>query len=151
MNTRTLQILATLVIVAIAAFLHWRGLLFEVTPVVLKWNTETEVDSIGFHVYRADSPDGPFDRVTTDLIPSAGDPFSGSEYSFRDTTVEPNRTYYYQIEDLETSGAFNRYPDTTLVNTTYQPKLITSIPLLLALMLVWLLPKPPARRVGGVA
>lgn len=151
MTTRTLQILATVLILAAIALLGWRGLLLEVAPVTLRWTTESEVNSIGFNVYRADAADGPYERVSPDIIPSAGDPFSGGRYEFPDRTVEPNRTYYYQIEDLESTGVFNRYPDTTVVRTSYQPRLLTALPLLIALILVWLLPRPTPRRTSGSA
>ena len=49
---------------------------FEARParlrVSLKWQTGSELDNLGFHVYRGPSADGPWTRLTTSLIPGLG-------------------------------------------------------------------------------
>ncbi|MEW5985952.1 MAG: hypothetical protein AB1791_04905 [Chloroflexota bacterium] len=75
---------------------------------VIRWTTESELDIIGFNLYRADSPDGLFVKVNTDLIPPSADPFIGGEYEFVDQGVERGVTYYYQLETIDRNGNSTR-------------------------------------------
>jgi hypothetical protein len=77
--------------------------------ITVEWNTETELQTAGFHLYRSQSPDGEFERVTDKLIPSQGDAVSGASYTFTDANVEPGVTYYYVLEEIEHDSSTNRY------------------------------------------
>jgi len=77
--------------------------------VVVEWSTASELDTAGFNLYRSDRPDGPFARINQDLIPASPDPLVGGSYSFTDTDVVAGHTYYYQLEDVETSGTTTRH------------------------------------------
>ncbi len=77
--------------------------------VVVEWSTATELDTAGFNLYRAESPDGPFDQANVTLIPSSPDPLTGGEYAFTDTSVAPGITYFYQLEEVEYNGATQRF------------------------------------------
>jgi hypothetical protein len=62
------------------------------TPgVTVEWSTSSERDHDGFHVYRSNSLNGPYERLTDDLVRGQ------SPYSYHDTHVHPNSTYYYKI------------------------------------------------------
>lgn len=79
-------------------------------PVRVEWKTETEINTIGFNLYRGESPDGPFDvKVNDELIPASDDPLTGKAYTYIDETARPGRTYYYQLQEVEKSGATNSY------------------------------------------
>jgi len=43
------------------------------------------------------------------LIPASTDPVLGGKYTFEDSDVAPGRTYYYELEDVEYSGATARH------------------------------------------
>jgi len=73
--------------------------------VTLSWCTESEVDNLGFHVYRALSPEGPYSRITKYLIPGTGNSALAHEYSFVDREVEPGVTYWYKLEEVAFDGA----------------------------------------------
>ncbi len=75
--------------------------------VTVEWSTASELNTAGFNLYRGDAQDGPFTRINTELIPASPDPLIGGSYVFTDTSVVAGRTYYYQLEDVETSGATN--------------------------------------------
>jgi len=80
--------------------------------VVVTWETASEVGSAGFHLYRSDSPDGPFVPITENPIPAQGDPLAGASYSYQDSQVSWGQRYFYQLEEVERSGTRNRYQDT---------------------------------------
>lgn len=77
--------------------------------VLVEWTTASELDTAGFNVYRSDSPDGPFLQANDRLIPASPDPLTGGSYVFTDTAVVAGRTYYYQLEDVETDGTTTRH------------------------------------------
>ena len=73
--------------------------------VILTWVTTAEFDNWGFNVYRAevDDPEQAV-RINDTLIPGRGQSVSGATYRFIDRTVEPGKTYWYWIEDVELTG-----------------------------------------------
>ena len=77
--------------------------------ITIKWSTATELDTAGFNLYRAESDQGPYTRLNTELIPASPDPLVGGSYVFTDTHVVAGQTYFYQLEDIDTSGAANRH------------------------------------------
>jgi len=99
-----------LAIVAAVLFLIWplAAVAEEPTPaasvVIVEWTTESEVDLAGFNLYRSESPDGPYVKVNTVLIPGASDPLLGGKYAYTDTNVVAGHTYYYKLEDVELDG-----------------------------------------------
>ncbi len=84
-------------------------------PVVLVWTTKSEVNTAGFYVYRAEQKDGPFVQVSRDLIPASNDAAAGGNYTYTDTATLRGVTYYYALEDVETSGRRTRHEPITVV------------------------------------
>jgi hypothetical protein len=82
---------------------------FTATPVdghiLIKWETAMEIDTVGFNLYRSESPDGPYVKLNNTIIPSQapGAPF-GADYAWLDENVQPGITYYYKLEDVEVGG-----------------------------------------------
>ena len=72
--------------------------------IVLEWTTATETDTAGFNLYRGDQPEGPFAKINDVLIPASSDPLVGGQYQYSDHNVDPGKTYYYQLEDVEFTG-----------------------------------------------
>ena len=77
--------------------------------VVVEWSTATELDTAGFNLYRATSVDGPFAPINPELVPSSPDPLTGGDYEFVDQGVDPGVTYFYELEEVEYSGATQRF------------------------------------------
>lgn len=69
--------------------------------ITVQWRTETEVNSAGFNIYRAPSPNGPYTRLNERLIPSRGSAAAGATYEYLDDMVTPGAVYYYRLEDVE--------------------------------------------------
>ena len=72
--------------------------------VELAWKTASELDNLGFHLYRSTSEEGPYQRITSSAIPGLGSSPVGAEYSYRDTNLTNGVAYYYKLEDIETTG-----------------------------------------------
>ena len=76
--------------------------------VTLNWRTETEVNNIGFSIYRSEEKDGNYTKVNGSLIKGAGTDATPHDYSFTDENVVFGFTYYYYIEDMDFVGNTNR-------------------------------------------
>ncbi|MEN8220868.1 MAG: Calx-beta domain-containing protein [Pseudomonadota bacterium] len=81
------------------------------------WVTQTEFDSIGFHIWRATGEGWKYGdystvtRLTDQLIPAEGNSGAGATYSYMDYDVEPGLTYYYGLEDRNGVGQPTYYLD----------------------------------------
>jgi hypothetical protein len=82
--------------------------LFQETSLTIRWTTESELDIIGFNLYRADSADDEFVKINSELIPPAADPFIGGEHTFEDEYVTRGQIYYYQLETIDRNGNTTR-------------------------------------------
>jgi hypothetical protein len=91
---------------------YFRGR-WDNADVLLEWRTGSERDNAGFHIWRSNEPipivNGTIDtsratRLTPSAILGPGgacNPLAADNYSYRDTTVTPDRqTYYYYLESL---------------------------------------------------
>ena len=70
----------------------------------LKWTTASEVENFGFDIYRAETENGPFDRITPEPIAGAGTTDEPQNYVFVDAEIDPTRDYYYYIESISLGG-----------------------------------------------
>ena len=72
--------------------------------VLLAWRTGSELDNLGFHLYRGLSEVGPWTRLNASLIPGLGSSAVGQAYSFRDVGLVNGRRYFYRLEDVDASS-----------------------------------------------
>ena len=72
--------------------------------VELFWETGSELNNLGFHLHRSSSERGSYERITAQAIPGLGSSPVGAKYSYRDTGLTNGVTYYYKLEDIETTG-----------------------------------------------
>ncbi len=105
-------------------------LVLNVPPVVLSWETASEVGTVGFNVYRspaweADSA-ATWTKVTPVLIPAVGDEVVGASYRFEDARLQPGRRYRYRIEEVEWDGITTVYPDVVVVRAG-MPRYMTKL------------------------
>jgi len=70
----------------------------------LEWRTASELRNLGFHLYRAPSADGPWQRLTTSLIPGLGSSAVGQAYSWRDEGLSNGTRYFYRLEDVDAAS-----------------------------------------------
>ena len=76
--------------------------------VVLCWRTQSEVENMGFNIYRGNASSGPFTRINDSLIPGAGSSPHPHDYTFIDMDVKVGLRYYYFLEDVDTADRRNR-------------------------------------------
>jgi hypothetical protein len=81
----------------------------QATPIRIDWETETEINTAGFNVYRSETSDGEYRRLNDRLIPGEGNPVSGANYSFVDRNVVAGKTYFYRLEDVELDNSTSQH------------------------------------------
>ena len=76
--------------------------------VVLRWVTESELNNLGFEVYRAEAPDDNYQLLSSYLSDPAlqgqGNSNSRHSYSFTDPSVVNGTTYWYKLTDVDANG-----------------------------------------------
>jgi len=93
--------------------------------ILLQWETATELDNLGFNLYRAESEDGEKTQLNSNLIPSQnpGSPV-GANYEFLDNNVLTNKTYFYWLEDVDIYGLKTLHgPVKTILSSSPAPSL----------------------------
>lgn len=78
--------------------------------VLVQWETASEVDNLGFNLYRGPAATGPWTQLNAALIPSAA-PGSGMGYSydFLDRAVTAGFAYYYLLESIDLVGTAQQH------------------------------------------
>ena len=72
--------------------------------VELTWETGSEIDNLGFHLYRSLTEEGAYEQITASVIPGLGSSPEGAKYAYHDSGRTNGVTYYYRLEDIETTG-----------------------------------------------
>jgi len=89
---------------------------------ILSWETASEIDNLGFNIYRAasdnsDEPETHFNKINNKLIPGLGSSSSGQNYSYLDQQISDNTYFWYFLEDISLSG-IKTVHDTIMINRT---------------------------------
>lgn len=67
--------------------------------VQLKWTTLSELDVMGFNVWRSTDHDSGYAKINSTLIPAKKlGLMEGAKYTFKDPTALPDTKYYYKLE-----------------------------------------------------
>ncbi|MCX7918695.1 MAG: hypothetical protein N3A72_03605 [bacterium] len=80
--------------------------------ITLRWRTESEQDNYGFNVYRAESKDGPFEKINPTIIRGHGTTSEPHDYVYVDKEVYKGKTYYYYLMDVDFSGNTKKFTPT---------------------------------------
>lgn len=78
------------------------------SSISLEWTTASENGLVGWNIYRAETPAGPFARLNAVAVPAFGAGEAEAGYIFVDERVRPGKRYYYQIEGLTDLGLVER-------------------------------------------
>jgi len=71
---------------------------------IINWTTESEINNLGFNIYKSLNDVNNFRKVNLVLIDGAINSSISNNYSYTDNNIEPNKIYYYKLEDVSTSG-----------------------------------------------
>lgn len=84
-------------------------------PVVIHWETGSEVDVYGFNVYRTDTEQFSKEHPVNEQIIAAKGGIGGGDYECPDYGAEPGVTYYYWLEVEQSGGpkVFGPKPEPT--------------------------------------
>jgi hypothetical protein len=72
--------------------------------IILAWTTESEVNNAGFYVWRSESENGFYQKISTVLISGQRNSSSKTDYRFSDPDAKAGKTYWYKIEAVSTDG-----------------------------------------------
>lgn len=91
------------------------------------WETATELENLGFNLYRGENAAGPWTQINTTLIPvqNPGATF-GASYEWLDTGVTPEVTYFYRLEDVSTGGTSTFHGPVSAAAATPSAVVVTS-------------------------
>ncbi len=74
----------------------------------LKWTTQSEVNNLGFEIYRSTSESGEYQMIASyenyDNLRGAGNSNTTHTYAFTDANVLNGITYYYKLADVSMNG-----------------------------------------------
>ena len=73
--------------------------------IFIEWITESEIDNVGFDLYRSEQPIEGYQKINGSLIPGAGNSTETRNYSFIDDRIECDKIYYYQLIDIDSHGS----------------------------------------------
>ena len=77
---------------------------FLTPDVRLAWETASEIDNEGFHLWRSEVGKEDSTRITERLIASEGGPTWGGRYEFVDKGVAEGKVYRYELEAIDLYG-----------------------------------------------
>lgn len=98
----------------------------EAGVVYLEWTTESEIDNLGFYLYRSLERNGKYSRITNQLIKGTGTTTEGKTYNYTDRNVDGEITYWYKLEDISFDGIRKMHgPISVTVNFKLLPQIFT--------------------------
>ena len=78
--------------------------------VEISWETASEVNNLGFNLYRGLSAAGPKEKLNQDFIPSQViGSTSGARYTYLDRDLLEGGNYFYWLESIDLSGGTRLY------------------------------------------
>ncbi len=86
--------------------------------VELVWTTQSETENLGFYLYRSATEQGPFERITSQIISGAGNSTAAHTYRYTDIAVAAGGSYWYKLADISLDGVLTMHD---AIQVTVQP------------------------------
>ena len=93
---------------------------------VVEWTTDTEINTVGFYLFRLDSATGEYLRINNSILPAVITSQHGGRYRLIDKGAPSVRTLTYVLIEVEGRGARNAYGPFTMTQGTGD--IFTTIP-----------------------
>jgi hypothetical protein len=74
-----------------------------------RWSTASEQDTFGYDVYRGDSENGKFIKLSKQPILGNGTTDETHKYQFVDDSIDPCKDYWYYVEEITTHGTRDKF------------------------------------------
>jgi hypothetical protein len=87
----------------------------------VRWSTASEVENFGFDVYRGDSAEGPWTRLTEQPVLGAGTSDEVHKYEYVDRSIDPHKAYYYWVESISITGVREHFTPVIAAKAKIQP------------------------------
>ncbi len=81
----------------------------DADQVTLTWRTESELNNLGFNIYRSEQEEEGYTRMNEDLIRGQGTTTAAHDYSYIDDDIESDKDYWYTVETISTDGLSTFY------------------------------------------
>jgi hypothetical protein len=105
MNTKYLVLVCSGFVLTIGAVIF---LIFSIfiqgSRILIEWNTASEINTLGFNIYRSTTLNGDRIQINEYVIPANADPLVGGYYIYTDENINPGRVYYYFLEEVDLNG-----------------------------------------------
>lgn len=75
----------------------------------VSWRTETELNNLGFFVYRSENENENYIKITEDLIRGQGSTSMATDYQYIDNSIDASKDYWYLIETISIDGLSTFY------------------------------------------
>ncbi len=72
--------------------------------VYIAWKTASEVNNLGFNIFRSEVKSGPYAKINPKLIAGRKSATQAKEYSFVDQNVQMGCDYFYKLEQIDLAG-----------------------------------------------
>ncbi|MCZ6680441.1 MAG: lamin tail domain-containing protein [Candidatus Poribacteria bacterium] len=86
--------------------------------ILLRWQTASEVDILGWDVYRSPARDGEYEKINGEIIQATAGVGAAQQYEYIDPTQDLDQSYYYYIESIGLNGERER---SAVVGITMHP------------------------------
>lgn len=87
-----------------------------------QWTTASEAENFGYDVFRGESEQGPFIKLTKTPILGAGTTDETHRYQFADDSIDPCRDYWYYVESISTQGEREKFTPVFKAPAKRQPQ-----------------------------
>ena len=86
----------------------------------LQWRTESEINNVGFGIYRSSQENGRYSRIA--WVDGQGSTPVAHDYQFVDKKAREGETYYYFLEDVNLEGNAER---SEIITVTFQRPIVS--------------------------
>lgn len=109
--------------------------------IAVEWTTASELDTVGFNVYRNSLAESDLIKVNSSLITASSNALIGGYYKFLDSDLIPNVEYSYYLEDIDRHGNATKHgPIVVVAQRGGKAELLIALLLIVSVLIGWKIP-----------